>query len=568
MPIAAGTTNLFFNRDTKVFLGQSAGKPIVVANTLLAANALTTGVAHGLTTGDRIMFANNVAGLGGAGLPVVGTVYYAISLTTTTFSVAATFALAIAGTALVITGTPTTTPLVHQLDGYLTPATAIITGGTTLTITATHNFSAGDVVDIAGITDTAYLNINGTYVVASISTTVNFTVTLDSATNGTISTPSVIRVTKENLWELPVLQGYAVSQGTSTSEVTLNEMSNASGISRRGKQVFTDSMSPSEWSFDTYMRPFKSTSQYCVEEPLWAAMIGRNYSLVSGSATTQTTVWSNGLTPNTAASYVTRDATDLEFAFTASNSVTLTTFDIYFVLGASKVSGRSYTTTTDGGSTTIYKVSGAVINECAMTFDIDGISTISWSGMGSAVTELGAFYGTLAGSMGQTSTSNFIRNRLTALTAVSTSPTATTYDITLTGGSITISNNITFLTPEVMGIVNKPIGHVTGTRSITGTFTAYLDEISNGTVDLFQNIAERGNSTITNSFALNFFIGGGSGVLPTAPGVQIAMGQCHLEVPNLSFDDVISTEVNFHALPSAVGGADEISVVRYIGQPL
>lgn len=554
MPIAAGASNLFFNRDTKVFVGSSIGRPFKISNTLISANVLTS-PTHGLATGDRVMLYEVATGVTGLTL---GTVYFAIATTAGTFQVATTLANAIAGTAATVTGTPSTQPVMMQLDGYVTPTTAIVSGTNVLTVTAFHNFVVGDTVTVSGITDTASLDVNGVYTVTTVSTTVSFTLTLVGATNATL-TPGPIRIAKTILWEIPVLNGYSLSQGTSTSEITLNEMANAAGASRRGRQMFTDSMSPAEWSFETYLRPFKSTSHYAVEEPLWANFIANNYAYTPTQGASQTTTWAYGMT---------RDTADLEISFANSNSTVLGTFDLYFVLGANKVSGRSYTSGTDGGSTTIYKVGYAVVNELGLTFDIDGISSASWSGMGSAVTELGAFNGTNAGSLGNTGTTNFIRNRLTTLKAISTSPTATTYDITLTGGSITISNNITYLTPEVLGVVNKPIGHVTGTRTVSGSFSCYLDEVANGSVDLFQNIAERGNSTITNAFALDFYIGGGSGSAPTAPGVQVSMGQAHLEVPSLNMDDVISTEVNFHALPSTVGGTDEISVVRYIGQPL
>ena len=60
-------------------------------------------------------------------------------------------------------------------------------------------------------------------------------------------------------WAVPVLDGFSFSQSTNTSEITLNEMANAVGTSRRGRQMFTDSYAPAEWSFSTYVRPFVST---------------------------------------------------------------------------------------------------------------------------------------------------------------------------------------------------------------------------------------------------------------------------------------------------------------------
>ena len=62
-----------------------------------------------------------------------------------------------------------------------------------------------------------------------------------------------------NIWSMPVLDGFSFSQATNTSEITLNEMTDGSGNSRRGRRMFNDSYAPAEWSFSTYMRPFAST---------------------------------------------------------------------------------------------------------------------------------------------------------------------------------------------------------------------------------------------------------------------------------------------------------------------
>ena len=63
------------------------------------------------------------------------------------------------------------------------------------------------------------------------------------------------------------------------------------------------------------------------------------------------------------------------------------------------------------------------------------------------------------------------------------------YAVAITAGNITISNNITFLTPEELGRVNQPIEHVTGTRTVTGNFTCYLgssDAATNKSKNLFK----------------------------------------------------------------------------------
>ena len=544
----AGTSNLFFNRDTKVFVSQTNGRPIAVTG--FAANVLTS-TGHGLTTGDRIMVTSYSALTG----VTAGTVYYAIVLSSSTFSFATTLANALAATAITLGGT-TAAGTVTSLDSFQALTAIPTTTGTVMTLPMAGNaFATGEVVSVFNSTDPAALDLNGVYQIVTATTasiTINTTATAPLAAYW----PS-LKVTRSNLWEIPVLAGYSASQKTTTSEITLNEMTNSAGVSRRGRQMFNNAISPTDWSFDTYIRPYKSTNQYAVEEPLWANLVAKNYALNSGSAGTQTSTWGAG--------GVTRGTSDLVFDFNSSNTTTLGTFDLYFVLGANRATGRDYASGATAGDHTIYKVTDAVINECSMTFAIDGISTISWTGMGSAMTECGALFATNAGNQAITATNNFIRNRLTALTLVGTTPSITA-SVTLTGGTVSISNNISYLTPETLGQVNKPLAHITGTRTIKGTFTAYMDEVSNGTIDLFQSLAEKANTVVTNSFQLDFYVGGqASNNLPNGPGIQIKVQTAHLEIPSINFDDVISTEVAWHALPSTIGGTNEISAVRYVG---
>lgn len=355
-----------------------------------------------------------------------------------------------------------------------------------------------------------------------------------------------------DIWEIPVLDGFSFSQATNASEVTLNEMADSAGKSRRSRQLFTDSYAPAEWSFSTYVRPFTSVAaatggwedtgsdahMHAVEESLWANFAAAPTFTASSGATEA--AWSAGVTNSTS---------NMIVDFAGSEKTTLGTFDLFFVLGK----GRT--------NPTIYKIQGCVVNEASIDFDIDGIATINWSGFGSIITDHAA-EPTATITEAISSTSNFIRNRLTTLgvSAVQdpdgdgANEFESSYDLVLTGGNITLTNNITFLTPETLGTVNQPVGHVTGTRSVSGNFTCYLDgdTASNGSATLFEDIIEA-TDVITNDFTLSFFIGGetGNNAL-NAPGMQIQLPTCHLEVPTHSIDDVISIETNFHALPASI----------------
>jgi hypothetical protein len=351
------------------------------------------------------------------------------------------------------------------------------------------------------------------------------------------------------IWEIPVLDGFSFSQATNTSEVTLNEMSAGSNVSRRGRKMFTDSYAPAEWSFSTYARPFKSADGYAafgaadedkhsaVEEVLWAMMAGQAQYTVP--ATDTEAAWGDAITKGDA---------DMDIVFTASNKTTLGKANIYFQLGGATAE-----------STITYKIANCCINEAGIDFDIDGIATINWSGMGTIITEQDN-PPTVTRKEAIGSTGNFIRNRLTELTAVSSvSGSAITYALTLTGGSITISNNMTFLTPETLGVINQPLDHVTGTRSVSGSFTCYLSNASNGSMDLWEDLIGA-TGVVTNSADLTFKVGGAG----NAPRVEFDMPACHLEVPTHSIEDIISVEMNFHALGTDIESADELAI-KYVG---
>jgi hypothetical protein len=319
-----------------------------------------------------------------------------------------------------------------------------------------------------------------------------------------------------------------------------------------------------------------------------AAGAATNFVVTSATAAAITFAAPAGTTAVTATGGIVCSATfastaaSLDFFSISSNKTKLGTFDLYFVLGATKATTAD--TYPSSELTTIYKVANCCVNEATVNFEIDGITTISFSGMGTLISEVASW--TFTGAVqnpdqtatvthtliqnGVTSTTNMIRNRLTALSVIGTNPginagAAKTYLITLTGGSITISNNMTFLTPESIGVVNTPLGHVTGTRSVSGSFTCYADELTNGSIDLYQDLLTATN-LITNKHQLQFFVGGKGGTAgyPASPGIMFDLGQCHLEVPTVNVDDVIGFEVNFTALPSTISGTDELTKIRYV----
>ena len=144
------------------------------------------------------------------------------------------------------------------------------------------------------------------------------------------------------------------------------------------------------------------------------------------------------------------------------------------------------------------------------------------------------------------------------------------YSLTLTGGSFNIGNNITYLVPEELGAINKPLEHVTGTRTATGNATCYLTledtDTSAGTSRQFFNdlVGTNAMNKVMNKFKVTMHIGGSAATgNNTDPALKIIFPTAHIEVPTHSVEDIISLETNFTALPTDFGSADEITELRY-----
>ncbi|MEE3254855.1 MAG: hypothetical protein VX199_04070 [Chloroflexota bacterium] len=395
------------------------------------------------------------------------------------------------------------------------------------------------------------------------------------------------------MYEIPVLDGFSFSQATNTTEITLSEAADGVNLnSKRGRSMFNDSFAPAEWSFSTYMRPTTSGTgstpagdtwnivagvgqhagqgkDFAVEGPLWGAMSATTYALGTGAANT----W-------TAASHEPN-----EFNFENSNKVALGVFDLYFVLGATYDTDGTYTTAADDSQVTIYKIANCSVGSASIDFDIDGLAQVAWSGQGAIISEVASLPmaagegasadGSVKGLVneGIDSTANFVRQKLTSMTAAYSSANSTgtdgshpaSYALTLTGGNITIENNLSYLTPETLGVVNQPLGHVMGTRTVSGNFTCYLNSVADGSMEMFENLIE-GTGQVTNAFALAFAIGGAG----QTPRVDVSIPRAHFELPTHSIDDVISLDVNFHGLPADMADPtiddDESEIkITYVG---
>jgi len=379
-------------------------------------------------------------------------------------------------------------------------------------------------------------------------------------------------------WKLSVLDGFSFSQAINSSEITINE---AGSASRRARLLFNDSLAPVEWSLSTYARPFEravpTSEAGSPEDPLWAMLLGADSYDTSLGTYANSAVAEEIVSPESP-----------ENAYNVNNRLTTSQT---WNFGGSNVSSLSdnwkiYFSFEDTGNIQVYQLDSAVVNSMSMDFDIDGIATIAWSGMAKSLTDAGTSVPTdlTAGGSpavieeGLTDTTNFIRNRISTVDLVRTDkqvgspeagdsgsagspPIVDVYNLVLTGGSFSIENNINYLTPEELGVVNAPLANITGARSVSGSMTCYLDnadgESKSG--ELFADLVSD-TETVRNVFNMSVNIGGTTG---STPRVYFDLPTAHLEVPTVNVEDLLTLEVNFHGqvADGNVDNTDEATII-------
>jgi len=140
-------------------------------------------------------------------------------------------------------------------------------------------------------------------------------------------------------------------------------------------------------------------------------------------------------------------------------------------------------------------------------------------------------------------------------------PNRDVYNIVLTGGSISIENNVSYLTPEELGVVNSPLANITGARSISGNLTCYLDNNTalSKSGELFADLVSD-TSTVRNIFDLAVNVGG---TTSTGPNIKFDLPTAHLEIPVVNVEDLLTLDIAFHGQPSGgnVDLTNEMTVV-------
>lgn len=375
--------------------------------------------------------------------------------------------------------------------------------------------------------------------------------------NGVVATSGF---TMFNTCEIQVLDGFSFSQNTNAETITLNE---AGPAPTRGQRSFNSSLAPVEWSFSTYARPAKYHTVTSEERMLWNSLVSSTGSVayigsqqgITGGAWSETT-------------------TSAELTMANSESHQLVTFGLIIAL-----------------DNTTFLIDNCCMNQASVDFGIDQIATIAWSGMGASLrrlttpitlTDISAGYaGSFSSASAHVGFSNgytgsakakdinapYIANKLSTAYVASGigayigSNGGAQYSVPVTGGNVTINNNVTYLTPAILGTVNRPFTYFTGTRAVSGTLTAYLRtgasagaSMSGDVGALFTNLTtDAALSQPDNKYSLYVDLGG----ITNARKVRVEIPNAVLQIPTVKSEAVISADINFTGQGGYTGSTNQ-----------
>ena len=334
--------------------------------------------------------------------------------------------------------------------------------------------------------------------------------------------------TKTNTFEILVGDDLSFGQTSTTTDITLEE---AGPAPIRGARRFTDAIDPGEWSFSNYVLPIQANDAGAIistpDQILW-------HCLASGSP----------FVPATKEKGVYQDKMNQVVSFKDSQYHELSKAHLYMLVDS-----------------IWFKAENIQINSAEIAVDISDIARVSWSGNAGLIEALPAqpFDPALIGITDAEFVrlqNSYIKNKLSILKVVNNASGGLTYDqIGITSATITVSNNISYLTPSTLNRIDRPIGYFTGGLDVSGSLECYLNDVPNGSVDLWKLLTQMTGSA--NSFKIQLMIGG---YYSTAmvPGIVVHLPTTHLSRPELQTEDAMGMNIEFKGIGTTMSAGDEV----------
>lgn len=357
-----------------------------------------------------------------------------------------------------------------------------------------------------------------------------------------------------NTFEIPIQDGYTLDQNVSSEDIAPEE---AGPTPVRGSKRFNTSYDPVDWAFSTYLNPYilGGSNVMAVDAIMWHALATDNALALDldGDGV--------GGAGNTDVYY---SPTSFNVGFTKNGAHVLAKLNLYF-----KIDNK------------VYHVKEAQVGEASIPLDINDIGMTNWSGQATEIEEIPApafMAGTGLAFDGTAPTADefvavpankkYLLSKLTTITMQSdASGSSAYYQVALTGGSLTIGNNITYVTPNTLAEVDLPVGSFTGTFDVSGTVESYLKDgigladgssaaNAYGSADLLKQMSA--NREVTNATNITFELGGKT----SNARLEINIPNGHISVPSMSVESIVSQSFEIKGIPSSASldDGDEVNL--------
>lgn len=296
-----------------------------------------------------------------------------------------------------------------------------------------------------------------------------------------------------------LLSGYTFNQDVNISKTVRSGLSPT--FSRAYRGTYVNHIIRASASLTHYLTPFSIGN--CAERPLWAGLLGNSagISMVGNACTISTT---------------------------QSNLKSLQKGTMWF----------KYPQNT-------YRLDNTVIEEVDIDFGVEDFPKATWTLSADSYSNIGEFTPTHTDATAK-------KCIIGKLNTVELTVNSVVYNLGIVSGELKISNSINYTGRKRVGKVSQYLGHYTGTRVIEGNISIYLHTAGIQLIDYL--ISQKSN--LEDSLAsLTIRLGG-----PSSPNIVISLPRVILNTPDTSYDRILSTTLNFTALESSVGAADELTI--------
>lgn len=371
-------------------------------------------------------------------------------------------------------------------------------------------------------------------------------------------------LTPANTWKLEILAGYAASQAAGTQDINSME----SGLNPdRSSRRFNINVQPVDWNFQTYLRPtgienvgnvaggtVTGNVKPVADWMMWQALLS-NTTPANGAA--EQSAWQTGgkfdIVERAATANVATHTSN--FGSAQENHLYVKMDNVIYQIANAAVESAEVSgaidgiamTTWTGKGTNLIELTGATRNAAVSVFGgyLNTGASVTANANSYAATAVAAYHPwAVANVFGTQTVASFIKNRLGTVTLTHTTEagSATGYTFPITAMSVSVKNNLSYLTPEEMTKLNQPIGQFSGAREITGSVSAYLRADTGGTAQFLRNIAADTRPTFAQTANANIRIGGNA-----APYVAFYMPAVQFQIPVHNIQDIISVNIDFKA---------------------